>query len=104
MAACTLKVALQQQDIYLMRETNNIILGFNKGSKTCIKRVPTVTPRLIRKGFFVDFKMLSFPYSPFQDHNFYFKFGSFANHGYKGFHKSIYLLELKKKRLVIFQI
>jgi hypothetical protein len=59
----TLKVAIQQ-DIYLITEKlTTLLLGFNKGSKPCIKRVPRVTPRLICKGFFVDFKMLSFPYS-----------------------------------------
>ena len=62
---CTLKVVIQQQDIHLITEKlTALFLLFKKGSKTCIKRVPRVTPRLICKGFFVDFKMLYFPYSP----------------------------------------
>jgi len=44
MVAHTLKVAIQQEDIYLATEKlTTLLLGFNKGSKTCIKTVPRVT-------------------------------------------------------------
>jgi len=100
-----LKVAIQQQDIYLITEKLiTLLLGFSNGSKTCIKRVPRVTSRLIRKGIYVDFKMLSLPYSPpvcFKIIIFISNLVQLQILGIMDFTKAFIRI---KKRLVIFQV